>query len=63
MARRLSQQVCLRLSDMQRAAIREKLEEMRRGLPDPLTVTEADAHRALLDEAARIKKADAEATV
>lgn len=52
----LSQQVSLRLSEGQRRAIREKLEEMRRGHPAPEKVTEADAHRALLDEAAAAAK-------
>ena len=54
MAEKLSQQVSLRLSDQQRAAIRAKLREMRRGHPNPQSVTEADAHRALLDEAAEL---------
>lgn len=54
----LSQQVSLRLSEAQRTAIREKLEEMRRDHPRPETVTEADAHRALLGEAAA-RKAEA----
>lgn len=56
----LSQQVSLRLSEAQRTAIREKLEEMRRDHPRPETVTEADAHRALLDEAAARKAEAAE---
>ncbi len=57
----LSQQVSLRISEAQRRAIRDKLEEMRRDHPRPETVTEADAHRALLDEAAAAKRAEASA--
>lgn len=56
---KLRHQVSLRLSEHQRKLIREKLEEMRRDHPRPETVTEADAHRALLDEAAA-RKAEAE---
>lgn len=47
----LCHQVSLRISDEQRAAVRTKLREMRSGHLDPNSVTEADAHRALLDEA------------
>ncbi|MFA5702876.1 MAG: hypothetical protein WC982_05085 [Advenella sp.] len=47
----LCHQVSLRISDEHKRAIRVKLEELRSEHPYPTTVTEADAHRALLDEA------------
>lgn len=50
---KLRHQVSLRLSEYQRKLIREKLEEMRRGHPEPEKLTEADAHRALLEAAAQ----------
>lgn len=47
----LSQQMSLRLSDRHRELIRGKLEELRRGSDEPEKVTEADAARALIEEA------------
>jgi len=49
----LSQQMSLRLSDRHRELIRGKLESLRRESPDPEKVTEADAVRALIEEAGR----------
>lgn len=50
----LSQQMSLRLSDQHRELIRDKLEELRRLSDEPAKVTEADAVRALIEEASRI---------
>lgn len=47
----LCHQVSLRISDEHKRAIRQKLLEMKSRAADPEAVTEADAHRALLDEA------------
>lgn len=47
----LSQQMSLRLSDRHRELIRGKLEELRRVSDEPEKVTEADAARALIEEA------------
>ena len=59
----LSQQMSLRLSDRHRELIRDKLEELRRGSDEPEKVTEADAARALIEEAGRARpQDDAEAT-
>ena len=49
----LSQQMSLRLSDAHRDLIRGMLESLRRESPDPEKVTEADAVRALIEEAGR----------
>lgn len=55
----LCHQVSLRLSDEHKRAIRSKLAELKQTSPDPDSVTEADAHRALLDEATRAAKQEA----
>ena len=49
----LSQQMSLRLSDLHRGLIRGKLETLRRESPEPEKVTEADAARALIEEAGK----------
>ena len=59
----LSQQMSLRLSDAHRDLIREKLESLRRQSADPEKVTEADAVRALIEEAGRKPDAAQEAGV
>lgn len=57
----LCHQVSLRLSDEQKRAIRAKLADLRQQSDDPDSITEADAHRALLDEATRSAPAEARA--
>lgn len=47
----LCQQMSLRLSDRHRELIRRKLEELRASSQDSERVTEADAARALIEEA------------
>lgn len=47
----LSQQMSLRLSQTHRELIRGKLESLRRDSKEPEKVTEADAARALIEEA------------
>lgn len=56
----LTQQVSLRVSEEHRSILRRKLEEMRRESRDPDRVTEADAARAIIEEAAA-KKAEVQA--
>jgi len=57
----LCHQVSLRLSDKHKQAIRSKLAELKQSSQDPDSVTEADAHRALLEDAARVTKQEAPA--
>ena len=54
----LSQQMSLRLSGRHRELIRGKLEELRRVSDEPEKVTEADAARALIEEAGRARPQD-----
>jgi hypothetical protein len=54
----LSQQMSLRLSDRHRELIRGKLEELRQVSDKPEKVTEADAARALIEEAGRARPQD-----
>jgi hypothetical protein len=56
----LTQQVSLRVSEDHRRILRDKLQELRRTAPEPDRVTEADAARAIIEEAAA-KKAEARA--
>lgn len=56
----LTQQVSLRVSEEHRSILRRKLEEMRQQSRDPDRVTEADAVRAIIEEAAA-RKAEAQA--
>lgn len=48
----LTQQVSLRVSEDHRRILREKLEELRARSAEPDRVTEADAARAIIEEAA-----------
>ncbi|UIS24805.1 hypothetical protein P9A53_gp76 [Xanthomonas phage vB_Xar_IVIA-DoCa6] len=48
----LNQQMSLRVSEDHRRILRGKLEEMRARSPEPEKVTEADAARAIIEEAA-----------
>lgn len=48
----LTQQVSLRVSEDHRRILREKLEELRAKSREPDKVTEADAARAIIEEAA-----------
>lgn len=48
----LSQQMSLRVSEDHRRILREKLEELRAKSQEPDKVTEADAARAIIEEAA-----------
>lgn len=56
----LTQQVSLRVSEEHRSILRRKLEELRASSPQPDRVTEADAARAIIEEA-DAKKAEARA--
>lgn len=56
----LTQQVSLRVSEDHRRILREKLEQLRASSPQPERVTEADAARAIIEEAAA-RKAEARA--
>lgn len=56
----LSQQMSLRVSEDHRRILREKLEELRARSPEPDKVTEADAARAIIEEAAA-KRAEVQA--
>ncbi|MCK9468868.1 hypothetical protein P9A44_gp70 [Xanthomonas phage vB_Xar_IVIA-DoCa5] len=49
----LCRQMSLRLSDRHRELIRSKLEELKSQSQDPEKVTEADAARALIEEAGK----------
>ncbi|ATS92268.1 hypothetical protein P9A54_gp77 [Xanthomonas phage vB_Xar_IVIA-DoCa10] len=51
----LNQQMSLRVSEDHRRILRGKLEEMRAHSPEPEKVTEADAARAIIEEAAARK--------
>lgn len=53
----LNQQMSLRVSEDHREVVRSKLEEMRRQAPDPDKVSEADAVRKIIEEAAARKVA------
>lgn len=48
----LTQQVSLRVSEDHRRILRQKLEELRARSAEPERVTEADAARAIIEEAA-----------
>ncbi len=56
----LSQQMSLRVSEDHRRILRQKLEELRARSQDPEKVTEADAARAIIEEAAA-KRAEVQA--
>lgn len=49
----MCQQMSLRLSDELRAIIRTKLDELKSNSPNPKSVSEADAARALIAEAGK----------
>lgn len=57
----LSQQMSLRVSEDHRRILREKLEELRARSQEPDKVTEADAARAIIEEAAAARKAEVQA--
>lgn len=57
----LSQQMSLRVSEDHRRILREKLEELRARSQEPEKVTEADAARAIIEEAAAARKAEVRA--
>ena len=57
----LSQQMSLRVSEDHRRILRQKLEELRANSQDPDKVTEADAARAIIEEAASHRNVEARA--